>query len=51
MLKDVNINDKRLAHTFVEALSEAESVKFKPVQLSRKCTEITGDKIKEFFGK
>lgn len=51
ILKDVHIKDKRLARTFVNALSEAENTKYKPAQLSRKCKEITGDKIKEFFGK
>lgn len=51
ILKDVNINDKKLVHTFVEALGEVEKAKFKSVPLSRECTEITGDKIKEFFGK
>ena len=51
ILKNVNIKDKRLAHTFVEALSQAENTKYTPVQLTRRCTEITGDKIKDFFGK
>ena len=51
ILKDIHIKDKRLAHTFVEALSQAEHSKYKPAELSRECTDITGDKIKEFFGK
>ncbi|WMC91271.1 hypothetical protein [Kineothrix sp. MB12-C1] len=51
ILKDVNIKDKRLAHTFVESLSQIERVKYKPIKITRECTEITGDKIKEFFGK
>lgn len=51
ILKDVHIKDRQLARTFVNALSEAESTKYKPVQLSRECKEITGDKIKEFFEK
>mgnify|MGYP005851999179 CR=1 FL=1 len=51
ILKNINIKDKRLARTFVNALSEAESTKYEPSHLSRKCKEITGDKIKEFFGK
>lgn len=51
ILKDVKIRDKQLAHTFIEALSQAESSKYKPVQMTRECIELTGDKIKEFFGK
>ncbi len=51
ILKDVKIRDKQLAHTFVEALSQAENSKYKPVQMTRECKELTGDKIKEFFDK
>ena len=51
MLKNVDIKDKRLARTFVEALENAGAKKYTSVQLSRECTEITVDKIKEFFGK
>lgn len=51
ILKNINIKDKRLASTFIEALSEAERTKYNPPQLSRECKEITGDKIKEFFQK
>lgn len=51
ILKNVNIKDKRLARTFVRALEKAEDTKYQTVHLSRRCEEITGDKIKEFFGK
>lgn len=51
ILKNIKIRDKQLAHTFVSALSEAESRKYKPAQLTRECKELTGDNIKEFFGK
>lgn len=51
ILKDVKIRDKQLAHTFVAALSQAENSKYKPAPLTRECNELTGDKIKEFFGK
>ncbi len=51
ILKNVNITDKRLARTFVNALEETEGSKYESVQLTRKCKEITGEKIKEFFGK
>lgn len=48
-LKDIKIQDKQLAHTFVEALGQVENSKYKQVPLTRTCTELTGDKIKEFF--
>lgn len=51
ILKNVNISDKKLAHTFVNALGRAENAKYEAVQLTRKCKEIKGDKIKEFFSK
>lgn len=51
ILKDVNIRDRRLAHTFVEALGQAENTKYKPVQLSKDCKELTGEDVKMFFGK
>lgn len=51
ILKNIKIRDKQLAHTFVSALGEAESRKYKPAQLTRECKELTGDNIKEFFGK
>ncbi|MCI8583976.1 MAG: hypothetical protein HFH13_12725 [Dorea sp.] len=51
ILKNINISDKQFAHTFVQALEEVEEAKYNPAQLTRECEEITGDKIKEFFGK
>lgn len=51
ILKDIRIKDKQLAHTFVAALGQAENSKYKPQRLTRECKELTGDKIKEFFGK
>ncbi len=51
ILKYVSISNKQFARTFVKALDEAEEGKYKPAQLTRECKEITGDKIKEFFGK
>lgn len=51
ILKEVNISDKRFARTFVQALDEAENTKYEPAKLTRECKEITGDRIKEFFGK
>lgn len=51
ILKEVTIRDKRLGFAFVEALENAQNKKSEPVQISRNCTELTGDKIKDFFGK
>lgn len=51
ILKDVKIKDRKLAHTFVEALSQVDDSKYKQVQMTRECKILTGDKIKEFFGK
>lgn len=51
ILKNIKIEDKRFARTFVKALSEAEDTKYDSKQLTRECVEITGDKIKEFFKK
>lgn len=51
ILKNVNIKDKNLAHTFVESLSSAKNAKYEPIKLSRECKDMTKDKIKEFFKK
>lgn len=51
ILKDVQIKDKQLAHTFVAALDQVENRKYKPSPLTRECKELTGDNIKKFFGK
>lgn len=51
ILKDVSIREQNLAHTFVKALDEAENKKHPQTGISRKCSEIAGDKIKDFFGK
>lgn len=51
ILKDVKIKDKQLAHTFITALEQAENSKYKPTPITRECKELTGDNIKDFFGK
>lgn len=51
ILKDVKIKDKQLAHEFITALEQAENSKYKPTQITRECKELTGDNIKDFFGK
>ncbi len=51
ILKDININSRQLAHTFVSALTQNENGKYKPAQLTRECKELTGEQIREFFDK
>ena len=51
ILKDICISDRKLARTFVKALDETRNAKYEPTPARRNCTEIKGDKIKEFFGK
>lgn len=51
ILKDIKIKDKQLAHEFITALEQAESNKYKSVKITRECKELTGDNIKDFFGK
>ena len=50
ILKNVTISDKRLAHTFVDALSHTDQ-KYVPKELSRECRTLTENCIKDFFGK
>lgn len=49
ILKDVWISDKKLARTLLDALSNPQGVKFRPVGLSRRCKKLKGSSIKEFF--
>lgn len=49
ILKNVSIKDKRLAHTFVEALGQVESTRYKPEPLTKECRELKGENIKKFF--
>lgn len=51
ILKNINIKDKRLAHTFVEALGQAESSRYNSTQITRECKELKGENIKCFFDK
>ncbi len=50
ILKNINIRNKNLCRNFVNALENAEGKKAKEVVLSRSCTEIKGEIIKEIFG-
>ena len=49
ILKNIKITDPSLARSMAIALESAEQKKYKTVQLTRRCTEITGEKIKEFL--
>lgn len=48
--KNVDIRDKKLCRTFVDALENAEKKHAKEVSLSRSFKEVKGSKIKELFG-
>lgn len=50
ILKTIYIKDNKLGRTFIEALEKSQTAKSKEVSLTRNCTEIKGDKVKEFFG-
>lgn len=49
--KNVKIKDRQHAHLFVSALDQAKQNKYKSIQITCEHIELTGDKIKEFFGK
>lgn len=49
ILKTINIKDNKTARKFIEAFEKSKNSPKKDVKYTRKCTEITGDKIKEFF--
>lgn len=49
ILKTISIKDNKTARNFVDAFEKSKSSPGKDIRYTRKCTEITGDKIKEFF--
>lgn len=49
ILKTVQIRDNKTANNFIKAFEESKSNPRKDVEYTRKCTEIVGDEIKEFF--
>jgi hypothetical protein len=49
ILKTIYIKDNKLGRSFVEALEKSKTAINKEVSLKKKCTEIKGDKVKEFF--
>ena len=49
ILKTINIRDNKTARDFIEAFEKSKNAPKEDVEYTRKCTEITGDKIKEFF--
>ena len=49
MLKTINIRDTKLASKFAKALEKSQTIKGKEVEITRKFTELKGDKVKSFF--
>lgn len=49
-LKNVDIKDKKLAKTLVLALEHASNKHRPTIEISRTCSEVKGEKIKEVFG-
>lgn len=49
LTKEIKITDKNLVRKFIEALDRTEHKKYKSKDITRNCTEITGDKVSEFF--
>ncbi len=49
ILKTVKIRNNKTARNFMNAFEQSKRNPRKDVEYTRKCTEITGDKIKEFF--
>lgn len=50
ILKNININKKRLGRNFVSALENAENKSSKEVIISKSCTALKRDQIKSVFG-
>lgn len=51
ILKSVDIRDKALAGAFVTALALSETTKGKEITLSKKCSDLKGDSVKDFFSR
>lgn len=49
ILKTIDIKNSMLGRAFVESLEKAKTTVGKEVSYTCKCTEIKGDKIKDFF--
>lgn len=49
ILKSVNIKEKNLGRNFVIALEKAHDKKFKEVKLSRNCSDVKKEEIKNLF--
>lgn len=49
ILKNININQKKLSRNFVIALETAQDVQSKDVKLSRSCKDVKKDEIKDLF--
>ena len=49
ILKNININQKKLSRNFVIALETAQDAQSKDVKLSRSCKDVKKDEIKDLF--
>lgn len=49
ILKSINIKEKSLGRNFVIALEKAQDKEFKEVKLSRNCSDVKREDIKNLF--
>lgn len=49
ILKTIDIKDKSIGELLINALVKSESVSSKKVDLSKECTELKGDSVKDFL--
>lgn len=50
ILKNVDINEKKLGKSLIVALENASNKRSKQVTISRTYSDVRGEKIKEIFG-
>lgn len=50
ILKTVNINNRKLSRSFVNALEKSQKISSKPVQMSKPCKDVKKENVKDFFG-
>lgn len=49
ILKTIDIKDKSIGELLINALVKSESISNKKVDLSKECTELKGDYVKDFL--
>ena len=50
ILKNININKRKLINAFVTAMEHAQEKTAKDVQYSRTVSDVKGDELKKIFG-